>query len=135
MVSREGPVKSQDKRRSERGGSRLKLLITLVIVGFLIFTAVEVVPIYVNAYQFQDSMESEARFALSGYPIKSADDIRSDLWAKAQDLSIPLNSKDDIKVTEVQQDVEININYSVLVDLKVYQFSLQFHPHADNHTI
>lgn len=113
----------------------MKLLITLVIVGFLIFTAVEVVPIYVNAYQFQDSMESEARFALSGYPIKSADDIRSDLWAKAQDLSIPLNSKDDIKVTEVQQDVEININYSVLVDLKVYQFSLQFHPHADNHTI
>lgn len=113
----------------------MKLLITLVIVGFLIFTAVEVVPVYVNAYQFQDSMQSEARFALSGYPIKSADDIRNDLWQKAQDLSIPLASKDAIKVTEVQQDVEINIDYSVPVDLKVYQFSLQFHPHADNHTI
>lgn len=111
------------------------MVITLLIVGFLAFTAIEVVPVYVNAYQFQDSMQSEARFALSGYPIKNPDDIRNDLWQKAQDLSIPLGSKAVIRVTEVQQDVEINVDYSVPVDLKVYQFTLQFHPHADNHTI
>jgi hypothetical protein len=125
----------QVQQCSERGGSRLKLLITLLIVGFLVFMAVKIVPVYVNAYQFQDSMQSEARFALSGYPTKNADTIRNDIWQKAQDLSIPLGSKDDIQVTENQQDVEINVNYSVPVDLKVYQFTLQFHPHADNHTI
>lgn len=119
---------------SEHGGSRLNLVITLLIVGFLIFAAVEIVPAYVNNYQFQDSMQSEARFALS-YPVKNADDIRNDLWRKAQDLSIPLATKDDIKVTETQSDVEISVDYSVPVNLKVYQFTLQFHPHADNHTI
>jgi len=109
-------------------------MLTLLIVGFLIFAAVEIVPVYVNNYQFQDSMQSEARFALS-YPVKSAEDIRNDLWRKAQDLSIPLATKDDIKVTETSSDVEINVDYSVPVNLKVYQFTLQFHPHADNHTI
>ena len=27
------------------------------------------------------------------------------------------------------------LDYSVPIDLSVYQFTLQFHPHADNHTI
>jgi len=127
-------VRPRSHQGSEHGGSRLNLMLTLLIVGFLIFAAVEIVPVYVNNYQFQDSMQSEARFALS-YPVKSAEDIRNDLWRKAQDLSIPLATKDDIKVTETSSDVEINVDYSVPVNLKVYQFTLQFHPHADNHTI
>jgi hypothetical protein len=127
-------VKSQVQRRRERGGSRVSTLVTLLIVGSMIFTAVKLVPVYINNYQFQDSMQSEARFALS-YPVKNADDIRNDLWRKAQDLSIPLATKDDIKVIEDQKDVTIAVDYSVPVDLKVYQFTLRFHPHADNHTI
>ncbi len=127
-------MRARSHQGSEHGGSRLNLVLTLLIVGFLIFAAVEIVPVYVNNYQFQDSMQSEARFALS-YPVKNADDIRNDLWRKAQDLSIPLATKDDIKVTETQSDVEISVDYSVPVNLKVYQFTLQFHPHADNHTI
>jgi hypothetical protein len=118
----------------ERGGSRVKTLLTLLIVGAMIFAAVKIVPAYVDNYQFQDSMQSEARFALS-YPKKNADQVRDDLWRKAQDLSIPLAQKDDIKVMMDDTNVTISVDYSVPVDLKVYQFSLQFHPHADNHTI
>lgn len=127
-------MKYRAQQKRERGGSRINLVITLLIVGFLVFAAVKIVPAYVNNYQFQDSMESEARFALS-YPTKNPEDIRNDLWQKAQDLSIPLASKDAIKVTEDQQNVTISVDYVVPVDLKVYQFTLQFHPHADNHTI
>jgi Domain of unknown function (DUF4845) len=100
----------------------------------MIFAAVKIVPAYVENYQFQDSMQSEARFALS-YPKKNADQVRDDLWRKAQDLSIPLAQKDDIKVMMDDTNVTISVDYSVPVDLKLYQFSLQFHPHADNHTI
>jgi Domain of unknown function (DUF4845) len=118
----------------QRGGSRVRALLTLVIVGAMIFAAVKIVPAYFENYQFQDSMQSEARFALS-YPKKDADQVRDDLWRKAQDLSIPLAQKEDIKVSMDQTDVDISVDYSVPVDLKVYQFTLQFHPHADNHTI
>ncbi|HEX5425612.1 MAG TPA: hypothetical protein VFW94_18825 [Candidatus Acidoferrales bacterium] len=127
-------MKSQAWQHEQRGGSRVSLVITLLIVAAMVFAAVKIVPAYVNAYEFQDSMQTEARFALS-YPPKGADQIRSDVWQKAQDLSIPLDTKDEIQVTEDQGIVNISVNYSVPVDLTVYQFTLQFHPHADNHTI
>jgi hypothetical protein len=118
----------------ERGGSKISLILTLLIVAALGFTAVKIVPVYVEAYQFQDSIEAESRFALTGYPKKSVDDIRDDIYKKAQDLDIPAK-REDIRVSVTNGSVEIGTDYSVLIDLKVYQYTLQFHPHADNHTI
>lgn len=118
----------------ERGGSKLSLIITLIIVGALGFAAVKIVPVYVEAYQFQDSIEAESRFALTGYPKKSVEDIRDDIYKKAQDLDIPAK-REDIRVNVTNGSVEIGTDYSVPIDLKVYQYTLQFHPHADNHTI
>ena len=122
------------KQNGKRGGSKLSLILTLLIVAALGFTAVKIVPVYVEAYQFQDSIEAESRFALTGYPKKSVDDIRDDIYKKAQDLDIPAK-REDIRVSVTNGSVEIGTDYSVLIDLKVYQYTLQFHPHADNHTI
>lgn len=118
----------------ERGSSKTNLIITLFIMGSMIFAAVKVVPVYFANYQFQDAIESESRFALTGYPKKSIDDIRNDVWQKAQELSIPAE-KEDIQVNVTNGSVSISLDYSVPIDLAVYQLSLQFHPHADNHTI
>jgi hypothetical protein len=125
---------NRSNQNGERGGSKLSLLFTLVIIGALGFTAVKIVPVYVEAYQFQDSIAAESRFALTGYPKKSIDDIRDDVYKKAQDLGIPAK-REDIRVNVTNGSVEIGTDYSVLIDLKVYQYTLQFHPHADNHTI
>jgi hypothetical protein len=122
------------ERAGQRGGSKLNTLITIVIVGALVFIAVKIVPVYLSNYELQDSIESESRFALAGYPKKSADDIRDDVFKKAQDLGIPAKAE-DIQVTVSNEDVDIDLNYSVPIDLAVYQFNLQFHPHADNHNI
>jgi hypothetical protein len=121
-------------QNGERGGSKLSLILTLIIVGALGFTAVKIVPVYVEAYQFQDSIEAESRFALTGYPKKSVEDIRDDIYKKSQELDIPVR-REDIHVNVTNGSVEIGTDYSVPIDLKVYQYTLQFHPHADNHTI
>jgi hypothetical protein len=121
-------------QHGERGGSKLSLIVTLVIVAALGFTAVKIVPVYVEAYQFQDSIEAESRFALASYPKKSVDDIRDDVYKKALDLGIP-TKREDIVVNVTNGSVEIGTDYSVPIDLKVYQYTLQFHPHADNHSI
>lgn len=118
----------------ERGGSKLSLVLTLAILAALVFGAVKIVPAYFANYQFQDAIQTEARFALTGYPKKGEDDIRDDVWKKAQDLGISAK-RDDIRVTLGGGTVDIGLDYSVPIDLKVYQFTLQFHPHADNHTI
>jgi hypothetical protein len=125
-------VRSNQAR--ERGGSKLNLLITLIVLAALAFTEIKIVPVYVEAYQFQDSIEAESRFALTGYPKKSLDDIKDDIFKKVQELDIPAK-REDIRLNVTNGSVEIGLDYTVPIDLKVYQFNLQFHPHADNHTI
>jgi hypothetical protein len=118
----------------ERGGSKLNFLLTLVVLAVMVFVAAKIVPVYFANLQFQDSIESESRFALTGYPKKTADDVRNDIWNKAKQLGIPAE-KDAIRVAMDNGSVEIGLDYSVPIDLAVYQFTLQFHPHADNHSI
>lgn len=119
-------------RISERGGSRLKTILALLIFGFLVFSAVKVIPAFFAKYQLQDAMETESRFAIVNH--KGEDDIREDVWKKVQELEIPAK-KESIKVMVQQRDVNISVDYIVPVDLKIYQFNLEFHPHADNHTL
>jgi len=131
---RAAKTRGTSNRIAQRGGSKLNTLITLAILGAMGFVAVKIVPVYVANYEFQDSIESESRFALAGYPKKSVDDIRDDVFKKIQDLGIPAK-EDDIQVTVDNSDVDIGLSYSVPINLQVYQFTLQFHPHADNHSI
>lgn len=110
----------------------MNLLLTLLVVGFLIFSAVSIVPALFAKYQLQDAIETESRFAIVDR--KGENDIREDVWKKMQELEIPA-TKDAIRVSVAQRDVSITVDYSVPVDLKVYQFNMEFHPHADNHTL
>ncbi len=122
------------KRSGERGGSKFNLLITLVILGAMGYSAFKVVPVYVDNYQLQDSIQTESRFALTGYPKRTPDDVRNDVLKKAQELGLPLKAE-DIRVSMNNGSVEIGADYSVTFDLAVYQWTHDFHLHADNHTI
>jgi hypothetical protein len=125
----------KDPRKfGQHGGSKMNLMITLAIIVAVAFVCVKVIPPYFANYQFQDAIESESRFALTGYPKRSLDDVQDEVYKKAQDLGIPAK-RDDIKVMLANGQVTISLDYSVPIDLSVYQFVLQFHPHADNHTI
>jgi hypothetical protein len=123
---------NQPDRSSERGGSKLNTVLTLLVVGFLIFSGVKIVPAYFANYQLQDSMQTEARFAIANH--KAEEDIREDIWKKVQELEIPAK-RENIKVSSEQRSVAISLDYVIPVDLRVYQFILEFHPHADNHTL
>ncbi|HTZ74040.1 MAG TPA: hypothetical protein VMB47_08970 [Candidatus Aquilonibacter sp.] len=121
-------------RASQRGGSRLSMIITLAILAAMVFAAVKIVPVYFANFEFQDAINSESQFALTGYPKRSQDDIQDEVYKKAQQLGIPAK-KDDIHVIMTSGTVSISLDYTVPIDLSVYQFNLQFHPHADNHSI
>jgi hypothetical protein len=125
---------SLSTRSEEYGGSKLNLVVTLLIMGAMVFAAIKIVPIYFANYQLQDSVESESRFALTGYPKRSVDDIRNDILRKAQELGIPAKPE-DIHVEVSNGSVDIGLDYTVPIDLAVYHWDKQFHVHADNHTI
>ena len=120
--------------RGEHGGSKLNTLLTLAILGGMAFAGIKIVPVYFAKYQMQDAIETESKFALAGYPKKSTDDIRADVYKKAVDLGVP-TKQEDIQVIVSTTNVEINMDYSVPIDLAVYQWTPEFHLHADNHTI
>jgi hypothetical protein len=111
----------------------LKLILVLGMLGLGVYVCAEIIPPYFANYQFQDSLETEAK--LSTYSTKSEENIRDSIFRKAQDLEIPI-TKEQIKVqragTQGTGSVYIGTEYTVHVDLPGYPLDLQFHPETKN---
>jgi cell division protein FtsL len=117
------------KRNSERGGGHLKAIVwTMILVAF-IYAAAMVLPILINEYQFQDTIQDIARFASVNR--KTDEQIKKAVLDEAQKADLPVQAE-DIKVQNNGGNVHINVDYSVTVDLKLYQWTLNFHPAASN---
>jgi len=104
----------------------LKALISLAIVAFGFYVGIKVVPVYFNYYQFQDAIEEEAR--VQSYTGKSEEDIRDSVWKKAQELELPIASRDDLKVERTGNSVSIATQYTVHIDIPIHPFDLNFQP-------
>ena len=116
----------------QRGSSRLKLVLFVAVVVSLIYVGVKVIPILVNNMQFQDAIESTARFASVNR--QTPDDIRTAVLKEADNDDIPIAAQ-DIHVKGDGGRVEIAADYSVTVNLGVYQWTLNFHPYAKNNPL
>jgi len=116
-------------RRSQSGNSRLKAIVWTAILAAFVYVCIRVVPLYVNDFQFRDAMESAARFASVNR--QSPDDIRKKLLQEAEMADMPIRLE-DIKVVNRGGRVDIEANYSVTVDLHIYQWTINFHPTASN---
>jgi hypothetical protein len=119
-------------RNAERGAGYLKPILWTLILASIVYVAVKVIPVLVNEYEFQDSMQNIARNAsANGGTIEK---IRDAVMKEAEKDELPVNNE-DIKVTAKGGNVRINVDYSVTVDLKVYQWTLNFHPAASNDSL
>lgn len=113
--------------------STIKLIFGLFLIVGVVYVCAELMPPYFAEYQFEDAIESEAR--ISTYSTKTEEAIRDSIYAKAQDLEIPVN-KEQIKVHRVGPQgsgyLLIETSYNVHVDLPGYPMDLQFHPSTKN---
>lgn len=119
-------------RLSQRGASRFKFVAFLALLIAVIYIGVKVIPILVNNMQFQDAIESTARFASVNR--QSVDDIRAAVLKEAENEDIPI-AANDIHVKGDGGHVEIAADYSVTVNLGLYQWTLNFHPYAKNNPL
>ena len=126
-------VWNHQNRALERGASRVKAVLGLLIFIALVYLAVKLIPPYVNNYQLQDKMVEEARFA--GVNRKDADSVREDVFKLVKDLEIPAR-KEDIHVEPIGVgNVRITLDYTVVVNVPGHEFHLEFHPQADSNSI
>ena len=119
-------------RHGEKGAGHLKAIIWTLILAAFVYVAAMTVPVLINEYQFQDSLDQIARFSSVGH--KSSSEVEKAVLEEAQKEDLPIQAE-DIKVAGAGGNIHINVDYSVTVDLKVYQWTLNFHPTASNSAI
>lgn len=117
---------------SEKGGSRLKTLAALAIVFVMIFFAIKIVPIFIANYELQNSIQDEATYA--SVTRKDPAAIRADIQKKLKELGLP-DDPNAIQVSSDEGNVSISLEYTVPVNLSVYQLDLHFHPTANNSSL
>ena len=116
-------------RRSQAGGSRLKAIVWTAILASFVYVCIRVAPLYMDDFQFRDTMQTVARFASVNR--ESPDQVRKKLLQEAEKAEMPIRLE-DIKVVSRGGRIDIDVNYSVTVDLLVYEWTLNFHPTASN---
>ncbi|MBI3668821.1 MAG: DUF4845 domain-containing protein [Acidobacteria bacterium] len=120
-------------RGAQRGGALLKAIFWTAVLVAVLYAGFKVVPIYFANYQLQDKMQTEARFAVVNR--RTDEELRKIIFKEIQDQNIPAR-REDIKILEnTQRAVRIQVDYTVPVDLKVYQFDLHFTPSAENRAL
>ena len=116
-------------RRSQAGNSRLKAIVWTAILASFVYVCIRVVPLYMDDFQFRDTMQTVARFASVNR--ESPDQVRKKLLQEAEKAEMPIRLE-DIKVVSRGGRIDIEVNYNVTVDLHVYEWTLNFHPTASN---
>jgi len=94
--------------------------------------AYKILPAYVAEYQLADKMQEQARYAnVNRY---NEEQVRDNIFKVVKDLEIPVK-REDIKVVANQDLVKISMDYTIPVDLLVYQLNLHFTPTSENKSL
>jgi hypothetical protein len=115
--------------RAERGEGKFKALLATVIIAAAGFAAFKIVPPYVSDYQLKDRMDEIARFSVVNR--ETEEQVREDVYKVIEDAKIPVK-REEIKILTSPKRVTISVDYSVPVDLQVYQTQLHFAHTAEN---
>src|SRR5436190_14038657 len=105
------------------GLSGRQVLILLIFI-VLLFAGSQYVPAYFAAFQFNDFVRQEVKYA--GTSKKTTDTLRSDILQKAMDLGIPLTKK-DIRITKRGVSFTLEVDYHWPINMRAYQHQLVFH--------
>ena len=124
MRGRRGP-----SLRAQRGAGTIKAILWTAILVYGAFVAYKILPAYVAEYQLADKMQEQARFSIVNR--YSEEQVRDNIFKVVKDLEIPVK-REEIKVVANQDVVKISMDYTVPVDLLVYQLNLHFTPSSEN---
>jgi type IV secretory pathway TrbF-like protein len=107
---------------------RLKALIGVLAVAAVFYYVWKIMPPYIEAYQFQQEIQSIARN--NEYSPLDENGIRDQVKRKIADIGVPV-SPDAVIVQKAGTDVTIAANYSVHIDA-IHPIDLTFHPATKN---
>lgn len=101
-------------------------LFTLLIVAAVVYFGINIGEVYWRAYQFEDDMRQEVRFASRN----ANDAILFHLRAMADSLGLP-DDAHSISIRRTQRSISIEAEYDERIELPMTVRELHFHPRAD----
>jgi hypothetical protein len=119
-------------RGSDAGKGYTKAFISLLLLFFLGYASIKIIPLYVNNYQLQNYLTEQTPFWVTQRATSEA--VRDRVLAKARELELPI-AKDEVQVEANQAKVVVTIDYTIPVDLTVYTVNLHFTPHSENRAL
>jgi nitrogen fixation protein FixH len=99
-------------------------VLILLILAALVFAGTQYVPPYFAAFQFNDYVRQEVKYAATAR--KTVEVLRANVLSKAKELGIPV-TKNDIRIIRRGPSFTLDVDYRWPIDLKVYRHELQFH--------
>jgi len=118
-----GTTKTIRIKAGERGGARLKFLITLLVLAVVGYTASQYVPVALHAYQFKDFMQQTVDKATFGQT-QSSEWVQAQLKASGVDYDVP----PDANITAIRRDgrMEARVQYTRPIPLPGYVYQYNF---------
>jgi|SRR5438067_4419656 len=108
---------------------RLKSLFGVLVVAAAFYLLWKIMPPYVQAYQFQEELQTIARN--NEYSLLDENGIRDQVKAKIVEIGVPVNPE-AVVIQKGGGDCTIGVNYTVHVDAMVHPFDMNFHPATKN---
>ncbi|HEV2912155.1 MAG TPA: hypothetical protein VGX92_02460 [Pyrinomonadaceae bacterium] len=114
--------RAASERRAERGGTRLKFLIVVILLAAVAYAGYQYVPVAYQAYLFKDYMQQNVdKAAAMGQP---ADWVVTQLKAGGAEYGVPANA--EIKVEPRNGRMEARVRFARLVPLPFYTYQYDF---------
>jgi hypothetical protein len=105
------------------GLSGRSIFFLLLLVGIL-FAATQYVPAYFAAFQFNDYIRQEVKYAVTSR--KTTENVRGEIVQKAEELGISVRPK-DIKITRRGPSFTLDLEYHWPINMRLYKHDLVFH--------
>ena len=109
--------------------ARLKSLFGVFVVVAVFYLLWKMMPPYMQAYQFQQELQSISRN--NEYSPLDENAIRGEVRKQIAEMSVPVNPE-SVSIMKGQGDCIIGVNYTVHVDALFRPFDMDFHPAAKN---
>jgi len=100
-------------------GLKSRQLFFIVFAAAVVYVATQFIGVYYRAFQFSDFVYQEVKFASSKR--KSTEKVRASIADEARSANIPVKPR-DIHITKRGPSFSVEIDYSLTVDLRVYQY-------------
>lgn len=112
-------------RHGELGGSRVKFLIVIAIIGVVAYVAYQYVPVAIQSYQLKDMMQQTVNTAaVQG---QSLDLVKKQLYNNAVDYGAPSDpSQTRVEVSSSDNRYQARIAFKRPISLPGYTYEYQF---------